>query len=65
VFEPLRTWIRQKPERAWYDYVGLVATDPIGALNGFLERMLGIKSDIRVAIPRDGGVRVELKVPWK
>jgi hypothetical protein len=65
VFEPLRNWIRQKPERKWYDYVGLVATDPIGALNVFLERLLGIKSHIRVAIPREGGVRVEVRVPWK
>jgi hypothetical protein len=28
------------------------------------ERLLGIKSDIRVGIPRGGGVLVEFRVPW-
>jgi hypothetical protein len=48
VFEPLRTRIRAKPELAWYDHVGLFLTDPIGGLNGTLERLFGIKSDVQV-----------------
>jgi len=50
VFEPLRTMIRAKPELAWYDHVGLFLTDPIGGLNGTLERLFGIKSDVHVGI---------------
>ena len=60
VFEPIRNWIKRKPELKWYDHVGLIATDPIGALNYLAERLLGIKSDIRVGIPRGGGVFDEL-----
>jgi hypothetical protein len=63
VFEPLRNWIRRKPELKWYDHVGLIATDPIGALNYMAESLLGIKSDIRVGIPRSGGVFVEFRIP--
>ena len=63
IFEPIRNWIRRKPELKWYDHVGLIATDPIGALNYMAERLLGIKSDIRVGIPRGGGVLVEFRVP--
>jgi len=63
VFEPFRNWIRRKPELKWYDHVGLIATDPIGALNYMAESLLGIKSDIRVGIPRGGGVLVEFRIP--
>ncbi len=63
VFEPIRNWILRKPELKWYDHVGLIATDPIGALNYVVERLIGIKSDIRVGIPRRGGFHVELRVP--
>jgi hypothetical protein len=45
--------------------VGLIATDPIGALNYVVERLIGIKSDIRVGVPRGGGVMVELRLPLK
>jgi len=41
----------------------IVHTDPIGTLNGVFERFLGIKSDIRVDIGRDGRFHVELRVP--
>jgi Domain of unknown function (DUF3943) len=62
-WEPLRNWIKRKPERAWYDHLGLIATDPIGTLNGAFEWLLGIKSDLRVDIGRDGRFHVELRVP--
>jgi len=65
VFEPFRNWIKRKPELKWYDHVGLIATDPIGALNYMAESLLGIKSDIRVGIPRSGGVLVEFRIPLK
>ena len=65
VFEPIRSWILNKPELRWYDHVGLIATDPIGALNYVVERLIGIKSDIRVGVPRGGGVMVELRLPLK
>jgi hypothetical protein len=65
VFEPLRNWIRRKPELRWYDHVGPIATDPIGALNYMAESLLGITPDIRVGIPRDGNVLVEFRVPLK
>ena len=48
VFEPVRNWIKAKPELAWYDHVLLVASDLLGAGNYVVERLLGIKSDIRV-----------------
>jgi hypothetical protein len=64
VFEPIRNWIKRKPELQWYDHVALIATDPIGALNHVAERLLGIKSDIRVGVPRRGGILVEFRVPW-
>ena len=64
MFEPLRNWIKRKPELRWYDHVGLIMTDPIGALNYVAESLLGIKSDIRVGVPRGGGILVELRLPW-
>jgi hypothetical protein len=48
VFEPIRDRIRLKPELEWYDHVGLVLTDPLGAVNRIFEGLFGIKSDIRV-----------------
>ncbi|HXU89996.1 MAG TPA: DUF3943 domain-containing protein [Methylomirabilota bacterium] len=65
VFEPIRDWVKKKPELRWYDHAILIATDPIGALNYLTESLLGIKSDIRVGVPQRGGVFVELRVPWK
>jgi len=64
VFEPIRNWVRHKPELKWYDHVILIATDPIGALNYLAESLMGIKSDIRVGVPRRGGVFVEIRIPW-
>lgn len=63
VFEPIRSWVKSKPELRWYDHVILIATDPIGALNYVGESLLGIKSTIRVGVPRGGGAFVELRVP--
>ena len=48
VFEPIRDWVKVKPEFRWYDHVLLVATDPFGFLNSGVERLLGIKSEIIV-----------------
>jgi Domain of unknown function (DUF3943) len=64
VFEPIRNWVRHKPELKWYDHAILIATDPIGALNYVAESLMGIKSDIRVGVPRRGGVFVEMRIPW-
>jgi hypothetical protein len=60
-FEPLRNWVKKKPEPKWYDHAILIATDPIGALNRVFEGLLGIKSDIRVDVGRDQ-VHVELRI---
>ena len=46
VFEPIRDWVKAKPEFRWYDQALLIATDPFGTLNSVFERMLGIKSEI-------------------
>ena len=73
IFEPLRTSIKSKAERRWYDELALFATDPLGVLNGALERLLGIKSEIRVSPrapalahsnERGSGMSVELRIPW-
>jgi hypothetical protein len=48
IFEPIRDRIKVKPELKWYDHAILIGTDPLGALNSVFERLLGIKSDIRV-----------------
>jgi uncharacterized protein DUF3943 len=70
VFEPVRVNLLSKSDRRWYEDVTLFATDPLGAINGALERLLGIKSEVRIS-PRSGargdeaptGVAVELRVP--
>jgi hypothetical protein len=62
--EPVRNWVKRKPEPRWYGHVILVATDPIGALNHVFERLVGIKSDIRVDVGRDRNVHVELRLRW-
>ena len=48
VFEPLRARIKAKPEFEWHDHLVMVATDPLGALNGVFDWLFGIKSDIRL-----------------
>jgi hypothetical protein len=63
-FEPLRAWVRGKPEPRWYGHLILIATDPIGALNSVFERLMGIKSDIRVDVGRDSEVHVQLRMRW-
>jgi hypothetical protein len=78
VFEPIRARIRAKADLAWYDHVGLVVTDPLGTLNGALERLLGIKSDVRVTVKppiapgrgraldiRDRAIGVEFSIPLR
>jgi Domain of unknown function (DUF3943) len=77
VFEPIRQRIKAKPDLAWYDHVGLVVTDPIGALNRVFEGLFGIKSDIRVNLKVPGitqstertgrrghVIGLEVSIPW-
>jgi Domain of unknown function (DUF3943) len=77
VFEPIRQRIKAKPDLAWYDHVGLVVTDPIGALNRVFEGLFGIKSDIRVNLKvprvtqssertgrRGHVIGLEVSIPW-
>ena len=51
IFEPIRASIKSKTELAWFDHLLLILTDPLGAANGLVDRSLGIKSNVRVAIP--------------
>jgi len=62
--EPIRTWIKLKPDPKWYDHLFLVATDPAGMLNGMFEKMLGIKSDLRVDLGQGNRVYVQLRLNW-
>jgi hypothetical protein len=50
LFEPLREYIRQKPELRWYDHIPLALTDPLGVSNSIVERLLGVPTDIRVQV---------------
>jgi hypothetical protein len=60
--EPLRSWIKLKPEPKWYDHLVLAATDPIGMLNGMFEKLVGIKSDLRVDLGQGNRVYVQLRM---
>jgi hypothetical protein len=51
IFEPIRASIKSKTELAWHDHLLLILTDPLGAANGLVDRSLGIKSNVRLAIP--------------
>jgi hypothetical protein len=62
--EPIRSWIKLKPEPKWYDQLFLAATDPIGMLNGMFERLVGIKSDLRVDLGQGNRVYVQLRMNW-
>ena len=62
--EPLRSWIKRKPEPKWYDHLALAATDPIGMLNGIFEKAVGIKSDLRVDVGQGNRFHVELRMRW-
>ena len=62
--EPIRSWIKLKPDPKWYDQLFLAATDPIGLLNGMFERALGIKSDLRVDLGQGNRVYVQLRLNW-
>lgn len=50
IFEPIRAPIKAKAELKWHDHLVLILTDPLGAANYVMERLFGIKSDIRVDI---------------
>jgi hypothetical protein len=62
--EPIRSWIKLKPDPKWYDQLFLAATDPIGMLNGMFERLVGIKSDLRVDLGQGNRVYVQLRMNW-
>lgn len=50
VFEPIRQKIKAKgPQQEWYDKLALVLTDPLGVLSDFTDRVLGVKSSVRIA----------------
>lgn len=50
VFEPIRQKIKAKgTQQEWYDKLALVLTDPLGALSDFTDRVLGVKSRVKVA----------------
>lgn len=51
IFEPIRASIKSKTDLAWHDHLFLILTDPLGAANGLVDRSLGIKSNVRIAIP--------------
>jgi hypothetical protein len=51
IFEPIRASIKSKTELTWSDHLILILTDPLGAANGLVDRSLGVKSNVRVAIP--------------
>ena len=57
LFEPLRERIKGKPERQWYDHLTLTLTDPLGAANGLLERVLGIQTELRIQVRPPGRAR--------
>ncbi len=50
IFEPIRKRIKAKPQREWYDQFGLIATDPLGALNGLFEWLFGITPEFRLQL---------------
>jgi len=56
LFEPLRAYIRGKPEQHWYDHLTLAVTDPLGTANGMVERLFGIQRDIQVRVHLAGSV---------
>jgi hypothetical protein len=50
LFEPIREKIKAKAELKWHDHLTLTLTDPLGASNRVLERLLGLKTAIRVQV---------------
>lgn len=48
IFEPIRGNIKSKKELMWSDHLLLVLTDPLGSLNGVVDRVFGIDSNIRL-----------------
>jgi hypothetical protein len=50
LFEPIRDYIKGKPELHWYDHVALAVTDPLGTGNSIFERLFGIQTNIRVQV---------------
>jgi hypothetical protein len=50
LFEPIREYIRRKPELRWYDHIPLALTDPLGVSNSIVERLLGVPTDIQVQL---------------
>ena len=48
ITEPLRDYVKSKPALKWYDHAALIATDPLGTANAYMERLLGLESTIRV-----------------
>jgi hypothetical protein len=58
LFEPVRQRIKAKgPQQEWYDKLALVLTDPLGVLSDFTDRVLGVKSSVRIAHSAPGKQR--------
>jgi hypothetical protein len=57
IFEPIRNVIKAKAELKWYDHVLLIGSDPLGAASYVIERLIGIKSEIRVDVRPPGFVK--------
>ena len=52
VFEPIRETIKAKgEEQKWYDKMALILSDPLGAVSGLTDKVLGVKSSARVIQP--------------
>jgi hypothetical protein len=61
LFEPLRGYIRGKPERHWYDHLTLAVTDPLGTANGMVVRLFGVQREVQVHVHLPGLVPY---APW-
>lgn len=59
-FDAIRDNIKAKgPDKKWYDKLALAITDPFGGVNKLIDRLLGIKSSVRLtrALQREGCLR--------
>lgn len=52
VFEPVRERIKAKgEEQKWYDRMALILSDPLGAVSGLTDKVLGVKSTAKFTHP--------------
>jgi hypothetical protein len=49
VFEPLRDKIKARgPDGKWYDNLALILSDPLGTVSEITDKLLGVKSSVRI-----------------